>query len=88
MSGDVHRCFTFWRKFESCLQEELEPHVMCRDDFEDYTECFRRKKEMRLKFQVYQELHKWKVLAVPQYNEMTDSFEPMRLPLNPDDYFK
>jgi hypothetical protein len=88
VSGGVHRCYPFWLKFEDCYKGETEPVAMCRDTFDDYMECTKRKKERRLQFRVKQELHKWKVLAVPQYNELTDAFEPVRLPADPDAYFK
>ena len=87
-TGGTHRCFPFWTKFEDCYKGEAEPVAMCRDDFEDYAECFKRKKEVRLQMRVAQELHKWKVLALPQYNELTDAFEPTRIPVDPDSYFK
>lgn len=87
-TGGTHRCFPFWTKFEDCYKGEMEPLVMCREDFDDYVECFRRQKEKRLGLRVAQEVHKWKVLALPQYNELTDSFEPVRIPVDPDSYFK
>lgn len=87
-TGGTHNCFTFWTKYEDCWMGETDPQVMCRDVFEDYVECFRRKKESRLHARVSQELHKWRVLALPQYNEITDSFEPTKLPVDPDAYFK
>mgnify|MGYP001040882958 FL=1 len=87
MSGGVHKCFPFWMKFEECYKGEENPLVMCRDEFEDYAECFKRRKEKRLQFRIKQELRKWQVLAIPQYNELTDSFEPVQLPADPDAYF-
>lgn len=88
MSGGVHQCFASWMEFIECYSEEPSPAVMCRDQFEDYEECFLRKKEARLRFRINQELHKWKVLALPQYNELLDAFEPNLLPEDPDSYFK
>jgi len=87
-SGGTHHCFAFWTKFEDCSMGETEPLAMCRESFEDYMECFKRKKENRLNARVNQELHKWRILALPQYNELTDSFEPTRIPVDPDAYFK
>lgn len=87
LGGGVHRCYPVWQKFEQCFKGESDPLVVCRDTFEDYGECYKRKKERRLNYRIRQELHKWKVLAIPQYNELTDSFEPVRLPADPDAYF-
>lgn len=75
-------------KFQECYASEDSPLVMCRDQFEDYFECFQARKEKRFQFRVAQELHKWKVLAVPKYNELLDAFEPVNIPDNPDEYFK
>ena len=87
LDGGVHRCYTFWLRFQDCYKGEDDPLAMCREDFEDYYECQNRQKEMRLNYRISKELHKWKVLAIPRYNELTDSFEPVSLPADPDAYF-
>ncbi|CAG9314331.1 unnamed protein product [Blepharisma stoltei] len=87
IDGGVQRCYPVWLKFEECFKGETDPMEICRDQFDDYAECYRRRKEKRLNYRIKEELHKWKVLAIPQYNELTDSFEPVRLPADPDAYF-
>ena len=87
LDGGVNRCFTLWLKFGNCYKSEEDPLVMCREDFEDFLECTTRAKETRLNYRVAREMHKWKVLAIPRYNELTDSFEPVSLPADPDSYF-
>ena len=87
LDGGVHKCYPFWLKFTDCFRSEQDPAAMCRDTFEDFVECSSRKKELKLRYRVTEELHKWKVLAVPRYNELNDSFEPVTLPADPDSYF-
>ena len=87
IGGNVNACFPFYLKFTECVNSEEDPLAMCRDEFEDWNECYRRKKERRLAFKVKHEMHQWKVLAIPKYNEITDSFEPVSVPLDPEGYF-
>ncbi len=87
VDGSVQRCYPFWQKFADCYRVEADPGAMCREDFDDFHECASRLKEMRLSYRITQELHKWKILAIPRYNELTDSFEPVSLPADPDAYF-
>ncbi|OMJ96035.1 hypothetical protein SteCoe_416 [Stentor coeruleus] len=87
LDGGVQRCFPFWLKFVDCYKGEDDPGAMCREDFQDFHECSTRNKEMRLNYRINEELHKWKILAIPRYNELTDSFEPVSLPADPDAYF-
>lgn len=87
LDGGVQRCFSFWLKFTECYKGEKDPLAMCREDFEDFVECSDRQKEMRLNYRIGKELHKWKILSIPRYNELTDSFEPVNLPADPDAYF-
>ena len=87
IDGSVQRCYPFWQKFADCYRAESDPGAMCREDFDDFHECATRLKEMRLSYRITQELHKWKILAIPRYNELTDSFEPVSLPADPDAYF-
>jgi hypothetical protein len=87
VGGTINRCYPFYLKFSECVNAEHDPIVMCRDEFEDYDECYRRRKERRLNFRIKNEMHKYKVLAIPRYNELTDSFEPVTVPVDPEKYF-
>jgi hypothetical protein len=47
LSGTLNNCFVFYLRMADCIRRETFFDLMCKDQFEDWTECRTRRRMVR-----------------------------------------
>merc|ERR1712224_28955 len=87
MQGGVNQCYPFFQRLTSCIKGEVIPIKMCANESEDYLECLHRTKQYQLNYKILEEIHKYKILSIPVYDEENDKFVINNVTENADSSF-
>ena len=87
INNNYNSCYTFWLRYKDCSTKEILGQIMCREKFDDYVECKFKIKHKQFQTWYGIEFKKLKILSLPQYDDVTDSFYDSKAPTSADSFF-
>ena len=80
-------CFTYYLRFKNCVSSENLVKLTCHEKFADYKECKVKDRARQYRTWYTQEYKKIKLLSLPEYDDVTDSFVDGVSPDSADSFF-
>lgn len=83
----LNPCFVLLLRLKNCQDSSPLTHIMCAEKQIDYYECKRGDKRNQYRAWFALEFKKLKMLSLPKYDDVTDSFIDGDIPSSADSFF-
>ena len=87
-NGDLNPCYTHYMRYVDCAAGEPLTRLLCRDKYLDFIECKQNIKKNEFQAFYSNEFKKLKILSIPKYDDVTDSFVDGNGPTSSASFFK